>query len=478
MRLLLPLFLSLTACTVDLDNANSVAAVADNAAPLIGVEGRGDFADRSCQIVLRDFGRVGSSTGFAVNGSRWIFEGRVDVQQTALDEGAVPMLLVKAGSEPAWHSINATAHVGLVDGVERFLFSIDDHDVPGPGLSATALSRARVDVIPYLSLRESRLFDHNRIADALATYSMQQATDFAVGEDAATCAAAAGPTLTFAADFTQRASAPVVGGRSVTIDYDLERLPGCRARYAGASAWSVFAVAKFLPMNVVQQVELSDHSVSPSTKKRGVVNAPAGATELEIYFQNNDRTGCNDYDSAYGANYHFAVVDEAPQWLGNVASVTSRAASSRCEGAVAVSGDVGYDSGTRQRAVITDLCFEVYEPGVTDFDNADLWQQLDVQAHHRFDAGAPFVTTWVTFAHRVGNNAQYAVDLRALDPFAWGRCLDGIATTTTSVGGEGRVQATLEIYFTVNGTELRPADHEGYRVVYEDYSNSSHVSCD
>ena len=478
MRRLMLLPLLLSACATDIESPVDVAS--DTAAPLVGVDGVGDFADRSCQIVLRDFGRVIADSGasYAVSGARWIFEGRVDVQQTALAEGAVPMLLVKAGSETTWRTVPAIASTAMVDDVERFLFHVDSGDLPGPGLSAAAMATATIEVIPFLALNDSRLFDHNRIVDAFATYELNALNGFAVAEDAAVCAEAAGPTITFASDFTSSVSAPLVAGRSITIDYDLERLPACRARYAGASAWSVFAVARFLPMNVVQQVVLSDHSVSPSAKKLATLNAPEGATELVIYFQNNDRAGCNAYDSAFGDNYHFVVGDEAPQWLGNVAAVTSRASSSRCEGAVAVTGDVRYDSGTRQRPVVTDLCFEVYEPGVTDFDNADLWQQLDVQAHHRFDPAGPFSTSYVSFAHRVGNNAQYAVDLRALDPFAWGRCLGDIPLTTTSVGGEGRVQATLEVFFTVNGAELRPDDAAGYRVVYEDYASSSHVACD
>ncbi|HEY1100311.1 MAG TPA: DUF6209 family protein [Myxococcota bacterium] len=477
LALSLPLLSSCTAALVDHDAVGAGSAV-DNA-PLIGGDGAGDFADRSCQIVLRDLSRIVVDNGnaFAVDeDDRWIFEGRVDVQQTALAEGALPFLLVRAGDETTWRVLEPVASTGMPDDVERFLFHVEGGDLPGP-----ADVSGVVDVIPYLGLDQSRLFDHNRVVDAFASYSLTSTNAFSVVEDLAICSDPAGPTIAFNADFTEVASGPIVGGRTVTIDYDMARLPDCRAGYAGRPAWSVFGVATFLPMNVRQQFVVSDHNVAPSASKRAVLDAPEGATELVVYFQNNDRAGCNVYDSDFGANYHFDVVDEQPEWLGNVAASISRGVSSRCAGAVAVAGPVNYDSWARQRAVVTDLCFEVYEPGVTDFDNADLWQQLDVQAHHRFassTATAPFATSYVSFAHRVGNNAQYAVDLRALDPFAWGRCIDGLELTSTSVGGEGHVQATLEVYFTVNGSELRPAAGDVYRVVFDDYASSPRVNCE
>ena len=81
------LLLSSAACVVDLadDAPSSSPASPTDEAPLIGVDGAGDFADRACQVVLHDAGRVQQGTGFATvpGTSSWLFDARVDVSRTA-----------------------------------------------------------------------------------------------------------------------------------------------------------------------------------------------------------------------------------------------------------------------------------------------------------------------------------------------------------------------------------------------------------
>lgn len=481
---------SFVGCVVDVVDGGGNDVVASNAdGPLIGVSGAGDFADRSCQIVLRDFGRVVTNSGasFAQNGSRWIFEGRVDVKKTALAEGYSPMILWKAGSDPGWRALAPVASTSIDDDSDRFLFHVDDGDLPGPGISATGLARSTIQLVPFLTRDQTRLFDHNRVVDAFASYVMNQASGFAVGEDSAVCAEADGPTLTFHGDFTEEQSGPVVAGRSVVVDYDISRNSPCRQTYNGLQTWSVMAHATFLPMNVRQSASVVNHGTSPSSSMPASFFAPEGATEMVLYFQNNDRGGCSSYDSDFGANYHFAVSDQGPEWMGNVSALIARGADRRCDGAVSFGSKVSFGSWARQRAAMTDLCFEVYEPGVTDFDptyeRGDLWQQLDVQVHHRFDPTKPFATDYVSFVDRVGNNARYAFDLRPFDPFTWGKCWSDVPlTSTTEPDGSAHVQATLEVYFTVNGEELRPDVGAGgggvFRAVYDEAANAPHISCE
>ncbi len=494
----------LASCVAELGGGDDVDVAtdgddSDDLAPLIGVNGAGDYADRSCQIHLADVGRVvaDSGAGFATRGSRWIFEGRVDVSKDALAEGAVPMILWKAGSDRTWRAIAPYASTGISGETDRFIFQVSDGNLPGPGLSTTALSRSTIQMIPYLQQDRVRLFDHNRIDDALATYVMNVGNGFHVAEDAAVCGEAAGPTLSFHADFTESQTGPVVGGRSVTIDYDIARLPECRQTYSGAPSWSVLAHATFLPMNVRQEVLVVNHATSPSSSLPVQLQAPKGATGLVLWFQNNDRAGCHRYDSDFGADYHFAVADApppeaGPEWMGNVTATISRGSSRRCGEPQAFGSQLSFGTWARQRAAITDLCFEVFEPGVTDFRNPDLWQQLDVQVHHRADPAKPFVVDPVSLADLVGNNARYAVDLRALDPFQWGRCLNDVAVSApTGNPGDEHVQATVEMFLTVNGAELRPdlsstsspssSSSSGggatFKVVYDDYANAGRVSC-
>ena len=38
-----------------------------------------------------------------------------------------------------------------------------------------------------------------------------------------------------------------------------------------------------------------------------LIDAPASARTLTVWFENSDRTGCTEWDSRYGANYTFAI---------------------------------------------------------------------------------------------------------------------------------------------------------------------------
>jgi hypothetical protein len=35
------------------------------------------------------------------------------------------------------------------------------------------------------------------------------------------------------------------------------------------------------------------------------ISTPPGAATVDLWFGNQDRTGCQGWDSAYGSNYHF-----------------------------------------------------------------------------------------------------------------------------------------------------------------------------
>ena len=48
---------------------------------------------------------------------------------------------------------------------------------------------------------------------------------------------------------------------------------------------------------------------SPSSGAEEPVLSLDASGELQIWFQNNNRWGCNAYDSAFGANYHFAIAN-------------------------------------------------------------------------------------------------------------------------------------------------------------------------
>jgi hypothetical protein len=129
---------------------------------------------------------------------------------------------------------------------------------------------------------------------------------------------AATATLTFAADWSVTQSAPVVSGGKATIHYDLERLPHCRAQYHGGPAWGIVAF---------WAVDGGQAFTAPVEQFQGGVNVPVDVTldvppggDLAVWFLNSDEFGCSEWDSNYGRNFHFALVQAAPaihfRWPG------------------------------------------------------------------------------------------------------------------------------------------------------------------
>ena len=280
--------------------------------------------------------------------------------------------------------------------------------------------------------------------------------------------------LTFAANFTQTPSAPLVAGREVRVAYDPARLTACRGNLPGGPGWGITGYYR-TNGGTVGTFEAGGLSPSHGTTPPVIVLAAPG--DLEIWFQNTSAWGCSAYDSNNGSNYHFAVAAaaNAPGWVGNATAVTSRAT---CSGLPCDADfrplDAGFtfDTWTRQRAAITSAFFEVWKQGVTDFDNVNLWSQLDVQLHARVGSQGSFRTSYVSFDRRTNHNARYVLPLRPLDPLAAPGALTskaGCPTFPTTFSADGQyIQADLQFYFTVNGTELRPA---GGGVFHGHYAN-------
>ncbi len=303
-----------------------------------------------------------------------------------------------------------------------------------------------------------------------------------IGEDVATTESAAlseDATIHFRAggvDTTGTLSA----GEVLHIDYDTNRLTACRGgNNDGSPGWSITGFYR-LNGGAVSTFEAGGFSATHSTTQPQIT--VTGAGDLEIWFQNTSRWGCSGYDSAFGKNYHFAVAASAnaPGWMGNLTVVMSR----ECGGGRgpacdrdrrATDGNFTFDTWSRQRAATTTLSFEVWKNGVTDFDNHDLWKQLDVRMYSRVGDGGQFQMQYVTLDQRVANNARYMVDLHGLDPIV------GLSQITDKSRcpafplineGNGLVKADLQYYFVVNGAELRPHGGGVFHGTFENYKDA------
>jgi len=105
----------------------------------------------------------------------------------------------------------------------------------------------------------------------------------------------------------------------VDVDYDLERLPTCRASHNGFPGWQITAVMMFLPSGTIVGKEIMQHAATTSgmpdyhswVRTIPRFEIPEGTTEIQVWFYNRsgfDRP-CEAWDSNYGANYRFPVSD-------------------------------------------------------------------------------------------------------------------------------------------------------------------------
>ena len=359
--------------------------------------------------------------------------------------------------------------VAATTGYTRFDLKLDGGSLPGPGMSGTALANSKIQVVPFIHLAGGgRLFDHNRNLEDLANYTMTS-PDLAIWKDTTVCAPPTGPdsaNLVFAADYTQRRDGVLAPGGQLTISYAKSRLATCASTQGGIAQYGITGWVKFLPGNQTSPLNVLDQTP--------MIVVPSDARSVQVWFETSDVHGCHAYDSNNGANYAFDAA-VAPQWIGNGTSLFSRDTTYKCNtpGSAPITGGVSFDTWTRERAAITNTCFEVYQPGTTDHDDPDLWQKLDVEIHVQT---AP--STWTTFPgnfeSRQGNNARFAFSWRQADPFREYYCT---AMPVTPVSGGQYESVQLGYYITVNGAEYRPEPGANFAATFVDYLHVTDASC-
>ena len=280
--------------------------------------------------------------------------------------------------------------------------------------------------------------------------------------------------IEFTADWRVVPSAPLLSGRKVEIDYDAARVTSCTGDLNGKPGWSTTG---FWRVNggAVGSFWAAGASPTGSTAP-AVLDLPpeAGDADLEVWFQTTSVWGCVAWDSNFGGNYHLTLgaPPEAPGWIGNVDSITARGTCSGkpCEQdrhALGASG-VTFDTWVRQRAEFAEISFEVYEQGVTDWNDPDTWKKLDVEAHVRFGGVGDFAKSYVSIEDHVGNNVRYGDGLRPIDPFGGPAAPQSKADCPAAPIHlvNGSLEADAEIYFTVNGIDVRPSPGAAWPVKF------------
>lgn len=455
------LLVLLVACA---DAGDGLETDTETTAPLVGVDGSLDQADRSCHVVLRDLQRNSTGISFETSGSSWVWSGTVEISAAAAAEGLVPSAMYHLAPSGAWTSVDATpVTAAATPGFVRYMIRLDQN-LPGPGWSGTSLSNAKLEVVPFLRLPQGgRLFDHNRNPRDLDNYLLTSPT-LAIGSNAMVCAPPAGPTrarLVFDASFHQHREGVFAPGGELAISYDPARLTQCRNSQGGHPLYDITAHLVFTPGQERRDVSVRDGAP--------IVSVPAGARSVALWFENTSTSGCQAWDSNFGNNYVFDTL-VPPQWMGEVRTLITRDANDPCDGGSSAAQPFSFGTWARQRAFITSTCFQIYQPGLTDRDDPDLWQKLDVQVHYRYGGVSSWQTRAVDFDRRSGNNARYRFSLRDVDPLRSYHCPE-VPPTPTSDGQYAEV--SFEYYLTVNGGELRPAPGATFAGSYADYVSDS-----
>lgn len=347
--------------------------------PLLGADGK-DAADRSCNVVLRSLSRTPNGTGgyttkcTATTGCSVVWSGFLDVSAQAVAEGAKAYVMYKNQDASTWTQVTGVKTSGAPAGYQRYRVTLSKNTMSN-GMSATGLSRARIDVAPFIRLPTgARLFDKQRGQTEFQNYTLTQAGNWVVAEDATVCGPPAAPAkLDFFAGYTHAQQGALVAGGKAVITFALDRLTTCRGTHNGYPAWDVQAFVRFSPGGEVVSGSVRGFNNPGGTPSNASavsqpweLQVPRGATSAEVWFKNFTGAGstCEAYDSNLGANYVFPVEPKpfAPvQWVGRPGSSTSRACS-RSEGAPDA---ITLDSYLQQRACVW-VEADVYVPGLTD----------------------------------------------------------------------------------------------------------------
>lgn len=117
-------------------------------------------------------------------------------------------------------------------------------------------------------------------------------------------------TLSFDADWRETADRELVAGSPIRIEYDLDRLTACRGTTNGSDVWAITGFAQFdggEPRSFAVTRIVNGKTVAAAIE----LDIPARAETVQFWFSENNRWGCNAYDSNDGANYTFDITQRA-----------------------------------------------------------------------------------------------------------------------------------------------------------------------
>ena len=379
------------------------------------LDGGLDSAERACGLIPREVRRPNGSTGgyetaCDTGACYFVWRGTFDVVSSMLVAGAAATVLFRSSNQPGWFEVPAVAQSGAPAGFTRFGFKLADKTL-GAGTSFTSLSRATLEVWPALKLTSAS--PERRVFASAAPVVLQSTNSWSLADDPGRCApvAPSRAVLRFRGGSAgeQQQGLLFPGGRLV-VEYDLSRLPDCRGTHNGYPAWDMRAFVRFLPSNEVVEGSVRAFSAPngvPTTQAYAVpfvVDIPRDATRAELWFRGFTGAGsnCEQWDSHFGQNYGFEVVNRRPApvgWAGDLGGSFAR----DCAHRDGLLEPIAIDSYVMERAC-SFVDVDVYVPAWTDL--AYRPEGIAAQVELSVD-GATATYGWLDPIERIGNNVRY-----------------------------------------------------------------------
>ena len=268
----------------------------------------GDSADTSCGVVLRTAyvnleGRMGPETVCSA-GTCWaVVNGTFDV---ANGSDVTPLVLFQSASDGQWRQEVTAAIWGAPLGFRRYSFRLT-HDTFTTGPSST------VHLIPFVrTLNGGRVFDHNRVLDALGSYTLSPDNDWQVQQDMS-CPGSPPhgiETLVFAQSWQNSGYGNLVESGKLDLNYDVYRIPsGLGCTHDGVPTVAVTAFAQFQPGGAIlsERIDGPPDSSGKVTSIPLEYDVPGNATQVSLWFLDSSECNGDQWDSRYGANYVYSV---------------------------------------------------------------------------------------------------------------------------------------------------------------------------
>ncbi len=314
-------------------------------------DGFGDEPDFDCQVVLRNVGRVPNGPGYTTTCDlgtstdeycRYIWTGEIDVDARTVSElQGVFVLFSTSETGEDWYQVEAQAEGEAADGFVRYSFTIDQF-TPNPGMSMTSLNQTTINLIPFVLRNSSvRVFDHNRISNPVASYTLNYDNLWSLDDEPGVCMPLAqrAPVWHFYSGwYDTLENGPLVAGGSVKIDYDGQRLrdnQDCLGSQGPVSSTTIYA-SWSIDGGEVQTAQVENYIESwgyacqgqeppciTLDKDQPSIDIPTGSKDLQVWFYckpgfSQGAEANWKYDSNLGQNYHQYIAQSANpiDWAG------------------------------------------------------------------------------------------------------------------------------------------------------------------